>query len=180
MPEMMCERCEREPVDCHAYDIRGRTRWLCADCARKLGVTDFFIASKTVRGGGRSQAKSGEPCPFCGATLRRGIVDDTMKGFSITVIGCDTPTCRNFLRTELRKEEMTGGMRGGGRTEKRVTHNPEHEVRERLKKAIREKHGPWAEEADRLFKRLRALRKDLTDAQIMDIVRQEMKKHSKH
>ncbi len=174
MPEMMCERCEREPVDCHAYDIRGRTRWLCADCARKLGITDFFIASKTgaVRGGGRSQAKSGEPCPFCGATLRRGIVDDTMKGFSITVIGCDTPTCRNFLRTELRKEEMTG-VRGGGRT---VARNPEHVVRERLKKAIREKHGPWAEEAERLFKRLRLLHKDKSDAEIMDIVRQQMRK----
>lgn len=117
MPEMMCERCEREPVDCHAYDIRGRTRWLCADCARKLGVADFFTSK-------------------------------------------------------------TGGVRGGGRTEKRVTHNPEHVVHERLKKAIREKHGPWAEEADRLFKRLRALRKDLTDAQIMDIVRAEMKKVS--
>lgn len=109
MPEMMCERCEREPVNCHAYDIRGRTRWLCADCARKLGV-----ASKS----------------------------------------------------------KTGGVRGGG-TE--ISWNPEHVVHERLKKAIREKHGPWAEEADRLFKRLRALRKDLTDAQIMDIVRQEMK-----
>jgi len=113
MPEMMCERCEREPVDCHAYDIRGRTRWLCADCARKLGVTDFFIASKT------------------------------------------------------------SGVRGGGKT---VARNPEHVVRERLKKAIREKHGPWPEEAERLFKRLKLQHREKSDAEIMRMVKEQMKK----
>jgi len=63
---------------------------------------------------------------------------------------------------------------------RKLTHNPQHEVYWRLKKSIAEKYGLWPEQAERLFKRLRALRKDLTDIQIMDIVRQEMKKHSKH
>ena len=59
---------------------------------------------------------------------------------------------------------------------KRVAHNPEHEVRERLKKAIREKHGPWADEAERLFKRLRLQHREETDSQIMQLVEEEMKK----
>ena len=62
---------------------------------------------------------------------------------------------------------------------RKTEHNPQHEVHDRLKRAIREKHGPWADEAERLFKRLRVLHKELTDAQIMEMVRAEMKKHSK-
>lgn len=61
-----------------------------------------------------------------------------------------------------------------------MTHNPQHEVHDRLKKAIREKHGPWAEQADRLFKRLRVLHREKSDSEIMEMVKQEMKKHSKH
>jgi chorismate mutase len=55
-------------------------------------------------------------------------------------------------------------------------HNPEHEVRERLKKAIREKHGRWPDEAERLFKRLRLQHKEETDSQIMQLVEERMKK----
>lgn len=57
-----------------------------------------------------------------------------------------------------------------------MNHNPQHEVYERLKKAIKEKHGPWPEEAERLFKRLRLLHRDKTNAEIMDMVREEMRK----
>lgn len=57
-----------------------------------------------------------------------------------------------------------------------ISHNPQHEVYERLKKAIREKHGPWAEEAERLFKRLRLQHKEKSDSEIWQMVQEQMKK----